>query len=114
MLETSARQLSLLSLLQAQRAWTSTGGRLADPGGDRARARGYVRGWRPIPVEVESLGEDRCAFEPARTVRRCSPSSWGCGRRTSRSRTRRSWWTRYASWQGAMSVRSAPASRRGG
>jgi len=33
MLETSARQLSLLSLLQARRAWTSTGGRLSDPGG---------------------------------------------------------------------------------
>jgi predicted DNA-binding transcriptional regulator YafY len=24
----------------------------------------YVRGRLPIPIEVESLGEDRCAFEP--------------------------------------------------
>ena len=24
----------------------------------------YVRGRLPIPVEVESLGDDRCAFEP--------------------------------------------------
>ena len=24
----------------------------------------YVRGRLPIPVEVEPLGEDRCAFEP--------------------------------------------------
>jgi len=47
-------------------------------------APGYVRGRRPIPVEVEPLGGDRCGFEPARTVRRCSPSIWGCGRRTSR------------------------------
>jgi hypothetical protein len=25
---------------------------------------GYVRGRLPIPVEVESVGEDRCTFEP--------------------------------------------------
>jgi len=30
------------------------------------------------------------------------------------SRTRRSWWTRYANWRGAMRARSAPASRHGG
>jgi len=35
---------------------------------------GTCRARAPIPVEVEPLGEDGCAFEPARTVRRCSPS----------------------------------------
>lgn len=43
----------------------------AEPATWRYRARvivhapaSYVRGRLPIPVEVESLGEDRCAFEP--------------------------------------------------
>ena len=41
-------------------------GDLAVPGtGDRARARRPTCGLGcPIPVEVESLGDDRCAFEP--------------------------------------------------
>ena len=40
-------------------------GDLALPGaGDRARACRVRAGRLPIPVDVESLGDDRCAFEP--------------------------------------------------
>src|SRR5919204_164005 len=93
MLETSARLLRLLSLFQSRRDWTSTeladrprftprdlppdheiAARVARGVGEatwRYRARvivhapaAQVRARLPIPVEVESLGEDRCAFEP--------------------------------------------------
>ena len=49
----------------------------------------WVQGRLPIPIEVESLGDDRCVFNLAQTIRRCSRSIWGCWTRTSRSWTRR-------------------------
>jgi len=70
-------------------------GGLAVPGpGDRARARGIRSGRLPIPVEVEPLGEDRCAFEPGSDNPEMLALYLECWTRTSRSWTRQSWWTR--------------------
>ena len=56
-----------------------------------------VRGRLPIPVEVESQGEDQCAFEPGSDHPEMLALYLGMLDADFTTWTRRSWWTRCAS-----------------